>query len=538
MEDKKQAGKKKTRRNKNCDFIPRNKPNQDPFFYAKDQKALENMASVYFNQIVGDQIFSPTNGGLDNLAADVVPYACVLRYNHAINAEDLTVGKGTYVQRAADAFFNYFTQGFTSGVNFEAPDVLMAVIAAASLSAVMIEGKRPYGLMHTFMQWNKGYARDVVNALGIDYNDLKQNLAKFRTQYNLRVDTFNKTIAIPKSFMLLLQWGFIAGNVFSDTSSPEYSSLYFYKLENCLKYNPTKLTTGTCLTWFKIAGGTPLTVDDWFTKIDELFATFNDSDVREMFGAIRRVYSEDQLLKLTEIDDSFSTPVVLHDTVNAQFHNAGWFNDNVLGGYPTNLLTAGESDSRNVALYQLGDGSIRSSILIDPIATVDNMLASEINPDTNLSYILDMYDHMENAGAVIDLTAYMNFPYSFCHDESVLRETEGTTTFYVPIYRSTINIGLRVISAYADTDVPKALNSEYNGRLYEVTNFLLRLTHLDSHPLLFVTSSSEEGAPTVFGVLGELDKYTKIPKEFLMDLDQQSLFQLLSMPANSRSVTR
>nr|AVX53399.1 putative capsid [Marmot picobirnavirus] len=516
---------------KSSDSIPYNVLNQDPFFYAKDQKALENMANIFYNQVVGDNLFSADYGNKH----DVVPYACMLHYKHVLNAEDGSGVGGTYVQRAADAFFNYFTQGFTTGVNFEAPDVLMAVIAAASLASFMVEAKRPYGLVHHFLQWNSGYPKAIIKALGFDFNDLKSNLAEFRTQYNLRVATFNKTIAIPKSFMLLLQWGFIAGNLFTDTTSPEYSTIYGWKLDSVLEYNPTKLRTGTCLSWFNVTpdNGEAMTVTEYFNKLDTLFARFNDSDVREMFGAIRRVYAESDLLTLTEIDLDYVTNISVNDTVAAQFHNAGWVGTSVLGLYPTVDLTPGALVLQDVALYQTSTGEIKSDVVVSisseggiPFPDNDQM------PDI----ILDMYDHLVNPGANIDVTAYMNYIFGI-NGDGALGDRPTSVSWYTPIYRSTLNTSCILVTSNAE-DV--AINKYITLESLDAATFLdlCLISHLDSHPLIMISDdpATLQGYPV--GVLGEIDKYTLVPKSYLQRLNQQSMYQLLAMPANSKSTTR
>nr|AVX53305.1 putative capsid [Marmot picobirnavirus] len=509
---------------------------QDPFFYAKDQKALEDMANLHYNKIVGDTYLK--------YSADSTPIIAIIPYDHGLCAGTDEAPSGSYVQRAADAFFNYYTQGYTTGVDFEAPDVLMAVIAAASLSSVMLEMKRPFGLMHTFLQWNKGYAQRMVEALGLDFQDLKDNLAVFRTQYNLRVSTFNSTIAIPKSFMLLLQWGFIAGNVFTDTSSAEFSTAYAWKIRNAVQYNPTKLRTGSCLTWFSMQNesNTPLKISEWFNKVDQLFASFNDSDIRNMFGSIRRIYNPSDLLTLSEIDAEYDTSLLQHDTVAMQLHNLGWVND-IAGLYPIDDLTPGESNVPNVALFQTSDGAIRSA--------VSSTAAQSDNQDNDgLLYndseiILDMYDHLVNAGANIDATAYMNFAIPE-QMPSNLHAQHGEIRYYKVIHRSTINVGFLLYTMDGIISVSKLLNSDMIvNNPSDFIAAISSISHLDSHPLLFVmTDVGASGINTgefstyrVDQILGEIDKYTGITPDYLDELNKQSMFQLLAMPANTKSTT-
>lgn len=89
---------------------------QDPFWYALDKTAVNDMASWPWNNVVGENI----------AWYDAVPGIVIANYYPSIpstrksNTEPAGFG-GNYATRAAAAYFNYVTQGFTDIAGIEAP---------------------------------------------------------------------------------------------------------------------------------------------------------------------------------------------------------------------------------------------------------------------------------------------------------------------------------------------------------------------------------------------------------------------------------
>lgn len=507
-------------------------PKQDPFWYAKDQKAVENMASIPFLEILGEGL-TPSDG------SDSVPAIVTFHYNHVCGSEQPVLrGMGSYATRAANAYFQYVTQGFTGGVDFEAPDLLMTALAAESLFAKLIEGKRAYGLLRYYLQYNKYYARDIITALGFDFDDLSANMANFRTEYNIRVAQINKMIAVPHGFFIGDRWEFLASYIFTDTDSPEYSTAYAYVADKFLLYNPTRMKTGTALTWFKGITTKPITgwgVAQFFSDVDHMLQQLNDSDTRAMFGAIRRVYSDAQLKKVSELEDEFVTTIVKHDVVAAAIHNAVWTGsyENVVGIAPRELLTTQGATPTDVALFQDETGLLHGWI--------GHRIESSTKYPKMDNYLLDMYDHMVNPGNILDITANMEV---VSHGPAYeMEDSSGNKTkdVLMSIVRCEIITDVKVwfempVAGFVGVSVQKFLFSSTST--VNLSSTFARLSHLDSHPLICVigNASSSGGHPPTY-YIGEIDKYTLVSSDVLAKMHQRSMYQLLSMPENSKSVT-
>lgn len=491
-------------------------PKQDPFWYAEDPQAILDMASINFLETVGDV--------LPESMADRVPGVLIVKYKPTVGSELHEIdGARTYTAKAADAYFEVLTQGYSAEVPFEAPDMLMATLAGESLYAAMIEGKRVYGLMKKYAQFNSYYARDVVLALGFDFDDWKENLANFRSEFNILVNEVNKTVAVPKDFAIGDRWEFLGSHVFSDSVDPEYGTAIAWVSSGHLTYTPTLLDTGTCLTWTSKPSGS-MTVQQYMQYLNGLLGALKDSDVRSMFGATRRVYSQDQLKTATPIDKDFEIDILHHDIVEAIMHNMIWPDAQCSGikGFAHEVDSS--NDNTNVALYQTSLGDICSYIVGEYNTSVG---ASTIRQPG--SFLFDLYEHMYTPGNVLDMTSNMQFM-----DTDNIKPIGSTTQ------------GIHLVCR--TEAVEQVFVYGHNGVSFQVFKFNLVsafalstpniawISHINSCPILgFGTITTN--IPYKCDYLGEIDKYTVLEKSFLKKLHSKTLYKLLAMPQNSKSIT-
>lgn len=530
------------------------KPKQDPFFYAMNEEAIKNMANFPWLETVGDTFFAKDSvPGI--MVLDYLPIAGCKTEDYATIASSKP--KGDTKTRAAKAFFDYLVQGFTGGSpDFEAPDTIMVALAGNSLMAAMIEGKRAYGFLKYFLQFNEYYAEEIVTALGFDYDDLVSNAASFRTEYNIRVAQINKLIAVPYGFTIGDRWDFISSYLFLDSPDAEYSTMLAWNSVGALKFNATKLKTGSCLEWLKKPTSTVngrlelFTVDTFFRYIDELIDALDDSDIRTIFGSIRRVYSDQQLKKMSEIDDSYLSKVMDHDIVRMQFHNAAWTDqvfgnapaaENVLGWAPTELFSAdiptppGIKDY-NIAMYQNENGRIVSTIYGRSATSV---AAGGIMNLNDSEFLLDLYKHEVSPGNVLDATANAQI----CDTSLPAPEISvlpNTVELYAVNARTEILVQCRVRLMEVELICPKYITGTATGEVNirarasgNAGTLASEITHVNSHPLIHAIYNK-----ATVSVIGELDKYTMISKTKVSKLHDKCMYQLLSLPANSKSVTK
>jgi hypothetical protein len=514
----------------NDNFTPDGKPTgekQDAFWYAKDANAIQDMASFPFLEIVGSEIGS---------TSDKVPGAVILSIDHTIAATPSGNLGGNYATRAAKAYFNYVTEGFTGGVNFEAADLGMISLAGASLMALMEEGRRAYETLNYYLQHNKYYAKHIVASLGFDYSSMVSNKANFRSEFNIRVDQINALIKIPKGFFIADRWQFIAKNIFVDASDPEYATIMAYKVKNFLMYDATSVRTGSCLRWYPAP---TFNFTTFFQTVDALIDALDDDDVREMFGAISRVYSKGEAtyhkVESLGIDDSLT--LVINDVINAEIHNASWahpvnaMNPNIIG-YVASAQTTSGTDLFDCPIYQDTKGNILCKTYVAKNTYVPYAGGSKDN-----DVLLDMYEHLVNPANVLDITANVQVSPT---DAETVSVTIGSTPYTYALLCARCEIVEDVLMYTCDSADQTQLYSlgKGQGSPMPVNLNLAMFTHLDSHPILCCTNTlSPTFSSDTYFYFGEINKYTVIDRHKIVQLHDKTMFTLLMMPENTRSVT-
>lgn len=477
---------------------------QDPFWYAADQEAIIDMASFPFLESVGGELPGGPYAVPGLVVIDCYPTVGSDPFSAMNNAT-----YSNYKTRSADAYYQYVTQGFTGGVNFEAPDLLMTALAAENIFALLCEGKRVYGLLKAYYQMNVYYSRSIVTALGYDFDDWSSHMADFRSQFNIVVDEVNKILAVPKEFFIGDRWEFLNSYLFTDNSEVEYGTAYAWKFAQYMKYNPTLMKTGTCLQW--VMRPANMSVDAYFAFVRQLLAAMQDTDVRNIFGAVRRVYSDAELKKATYVTKEFRTTIAKHDIVAMQLHNAQWEGRGLFFG----VAYDGTSYQLDVPCFQSASGQVLSCI--------GESFAPTVTPWNPTSYILDMYDHLVTPGNVLDATATMQ----------VLSQSSQTidgAAYYNVACRAEIIVAIHVISTAISGD-----DVAFKTYVSAPSPTQKALTQLDSHPIL--VDLQAENIPVVEGYIGEIDKYTILSRDNLTKLHDKTMYALLGMPKNNKSTT-
>lgn len=549
-------GKGNGRRKDQCP--PEKQYPQNPFWYAQNVQAIADMAGLPWNEVVGSLIPST--------AQDIVPGAMVAEYYPAFTTD---TSEGNFATRSADAYFQYVTQGFTSSVDFEAPDLMMTALAGETLFAYLCEMKRCYGIMHYYLQNNAYYAEHIVRALGFDFDDWKANLANFRSRFNILADQVSKIVAVPKDFKIGDRWEFLSSYLFTDTSAPEYSTVYAYRLGAALQFDGTSYTTGTALAYFPVHGNTDTTVSQAFAYADALLNALTNDDCRKIFGAIRRVYSDDSLKKVSLIDENLTTTVVNHDIMSLQLHNATFFSD--IGAFSSSSTTPGTgiiysaSSGDNVVcpIYQDANGNIHCNIFGSQATAIGGTLgptaaAAVLRNGGNV--IIDLYDHDATPGVVLDATANIAVVNSTGGQVGagsngpiflpIQVRTEALRGIFVRVMGNSLGNSVEyqvpqyALSALADS-------TQWTTYIPELLRNIGWLTKLDSHPLIPVGTKGTSVTVSVAGgsttatfaamqidrLIGEIDKYSEIASTAMNRMNSRALYTLLMMPQSTKSVS-
>lgn len=232
-----------------------------------------------------------------------------------------------------------FVRHVNSGrVNYEAPDLMMYVMAMDSVYLLVHEIKRLIRLAYLYVLENRDIPEKVFSVLGIDHKDLIGNLANYRAQLNTRIAKVN-SLAVPANFNLFKRRSVMGSVVLTDEPNRPTQIIVpvadgFYKF--------TVGTTGSTLDYvipgssahndtFAVhvqRGGdntfvkSKTRVNDYFKLLDDMLSVLlSDEDINIMSGDIIKAYG-DNLYRLPFIEENEMQDIIHDENLLLQFTNS------------------------------------------------------------------------------------------------------------------------------------------------------------------------------------------------------------------------
>lgn len=239
--------------------------------------------------------------------------------------------------RALYSFIRHANSGKT---NYEAPDLMLYIMAMDSIYLIVHEIKRFIRLAYLYVLENRDIPEKVFDVLGIDHENLVGNIANYRAQLNTRIAKVN-SLAVPAHFNLFKRRSVLGSVVLTDEPNRP-TQLIIPKADGYYQYD-SKATYGGRLVYvspevntnqnvgrnqFKKSGGdaaiyAPKTsVNDYFSLLDNMLSILlADEDINIMSGDIIKAYG-DNLYKLPFIEENEIQDIIHDENLLLQFTNS------------------------------------------------------------------------------------------------------------------------------------------------------------------------------------------------------------------------
>lgn len=210
------------------------KYSNDPKWYATDEALLRDAASYPFSWATGPVInhspvdlshwnSSPVQAGQITLNNST---AGGLASFYLLPSVGCSVDKDSPINIASFSLFSFVRHANSGNSNYDAVDLMQYVLAMSSVYSYINFCQRLYGLAFTFSQRNS-YIPDVFFAsVGIDYNDIRSNLANFRLGLNILINQA-ASFAVPNTIPLLVRQSFVYTGLYSEGTSIK-DQMYMY----------------------------------------------------------------------------------------------------------------------------------------------------------------------------------------------------------------------------------------------------------------------------------------------------------------------
>lgn len=223
---------------------------------------------------------------------------------------------------ASKNIYSFVRHANSGSANYEAPDLMMTILAADSIFAGIADAIRAYGLYRTYEQQNSMLPGPLLKALGWNYDDIMANGAQFAYQIN-RIIAKASVLWVPGNLDIVTRHYWMNTNVYSDASNVK-GELYAFKMNRLWKFSPKTSDKGTSLESISYHYLTDeLTISGWAALMDEcLDALILDEDAGIMFGDLRKAYGPEGLHSLSEMDPNYSITPVYNEEVLMQIANS------------------------------------------------------------------------------------------------------------------------------------------------------------------------------------------------------------------------
>lgn len=318
---------RKDARSEDRDIQKEKKSYNDSSWYSLNESMLQNAARFSFYTPQGSAMnLSPnavpdesgTTWGYDNKF--ILPGVMALRVGPSIGYSN---DRQSDINVAAFKLYSWVRHLNSGSSNYEAPDLMMYVLATSELYASYQFLARTYGLLATYSQVNRYLPRTLVYASGCDYEDLAKNMANFRFWMNVWCSKIN-SFAVPGDLPYFKRRMWVFTNVYKD--SEELKSQYYIHVPTGFwKYEGFKDTKGGKLTltsWPTGYNDTKFKFDDIVNYMNALIDVIaSDEDMQIMSGDIKKAYSNDALMRLSNIGDDYATIPVYNMEVLHQIEN-------------------------------------------------------------------------------------------------------------------------------------------------------------------------------------------------------------------------
>lgn len=214
---------------------------------------------------------------------------------------------------------------------YEYTDLTMNIIATGSLYACFKWFTRGLGFTRDFSNVNRYKPQTLVNAMNLNFDELKSNKSNIISELNIFVDALN-SLYVPRTVDYIERQIWLYDNVYMDSNSPK-AQLYFLQPTGFWKFVEGSTTNPLShLEFVDLIGNdaanangrqTQLTSETVLNMLWDLYyALANSTDVQNMAADMRKAFGDGGTYQVTPLSLDFKFEPVYDQVVLSQFENA------------------------------------------------------------------------------------------------------------------------------------------------------------------------------------------------------------------------
>lgn len=468
------------------------KSTNDPAWYARYPQLVKDVASLPNATPLGSVVSPEVKVSIDannTLYSGGFRAPGVMRLGY-VPAIGVSTDITSPINVAARNIYSFVRHANSGHSNYDAPDMMMYLMAMDSMYSFYFYCRRVYGLARVYNVLNYTYPKLIFHALGVDYADIVSNLSDFRAFINTIAVKLG-SLCVPTGMDIFKRHAFMCENVYTDGTSSRAQS-YVFVPDKLYQYSNTG-STGTKLTATNFtvtnppaAGSDPgitnMGVSDLKAFFDALFVpVMADEDFNIMSGDILKAFGSENILRLGLIEENFTVMPIYDETVLTQVENGKYY------GFITKAVIT-QDPSVNA-------GAILTSYVGQTLRPANAWWFDDL--DGNPSMLLNFHKDSVTPDEIMEATA---------QTVVVNSNTSGTDGSYdvvqcgadIPTFMSIFTSDGQALTWLQD-NVTMLLNTSTSASaLYELVRVLREYVQFDWAPHVYATLSATSGSNTTY----------------------------------------
>lgn len=309
-------------------------------WYAANPQLVKDTASYPFQFPLG--VKHNVDGTDTWISGTAVPGVAALHWDPSIGMPDAEVDPVNIAMRNLYAFIRHANSGHT---NYDAPDLMLYLLAMDNVFSYHAMLKRLYGVMRTYSHTNRYVPKALVEAMGIDFDDLQEHLCDLRSYLNtyaVRVGSY----CIPATLSYTARHLWMNSHVYVDTDQDK-PQLYLYVQHSYYRFGLTDSAGSLTGVLFntaqsdqigsfqvdKVRGLTFNQLVDFGNKL--LAPVIVSEDFGIMSGDILKAYTPAEIFRVELIPEDYVVVPEYSPEVLDQINNASLLGKQATGIAPT-----------------------------------------------------------------------------------------------------------------------------------------------------------------------------------------------------------
>lgn len=294
----------------------------DVSWYTSSPSLVKAAGSFPFSNNIGTQINTHWDYINENHSSTAVPGIITFPYVPVIGGASEANSPVNIAMRSMYTFVRHVNSGHT---NYDAPDLMLYILAMDSAYAHYANAVRAYGLIRTYSTVNRYLPKALLENLGFDYDDLYGQMANFNYWLNSFAYKLG-ALCVPGSMSYVTRHFWLSSNVYTDAPDLKaqmyafYPSSYYVYDEKSgpgklvIKKYPAKMTL------------------DHLIQIGNaiLDPILSSEDLNIMSGDILKAFGADKVIKISPISEAYTVQPMYNEEVLVQIENALLFPSTLL----------------------------------------------------------------------------------------------------------------------------------------------------------------------------------------------------------------